>query len=310
MHRSLSIAAAAATLIGVGGYGSSPTASSSATTAPADQAVLASDTSPTVTVGSANFPENEILADIYADALAKAGARVVTKLDIGSREIYFKEIQNGSLNVFPEYNGALLDYLDPSSTASSTPAVATALTAALPPSLQALQPAPAQDADSITVTAAFAAKHHLKGIADLKAIERQVTIGADPNFATREQGLIGLKRLYGITLKLRLLDESGPLDIAALNAGSIQAADIFTTDPAISKYHYVTLVDPKHLFPAENITPIINKDVATPLVVGTLNAVSAALTTSDLIQLVAGVENDHVDAATVADAFVTQEHLR
>jgi osmoprotectant transport system substrate-binding protein len=310
MHRPLSIALAVTTFLGVTGPGSSPSNSSSPKTAPAHQAWLVAATSRTVTIGSANFPENEILADVYADALAKAGVRVVTKLDIGSREIYFKEIQNGALDVFPEYNGALLDYLDPSSTASSTPAVVAALTAALPRSLEALRPSPAQDADSITVTAAFAAKHDLKSIADLKPIESQVTIGADPNFATREQGMVGLERLYGITLKLRLLDESGPLDIAALNDGSIQAADIFTTDPAISKYHYVSLADPKHLFPAENITPIINRDVATSLISGTLNAVSAALTTSDLIQLVAGVENDHVDAATVADAFITEEHLR
>jgi osmoprotectant transport system substrate-binding protein len=307
---SIAVAAAAATLIGVAGYGSSASKSSSATTAPPHQAVLLTDTSRTVIVGSANFPENEILADIYADALAKAGARVVTKLDIGSREIYFKEMQNGALNVFPEYNGALLDYLDPSSTASSTAAVTSALIAALPPTLEVLRPSAAQDADSITVTDAFAAKHHLRSIADLKPIENQVTIGAASVFATREQGLIGLKKLYGITLKLRLLDESGPLDIAALNDGSIQAADIFTTDPAISKYHLVPLTDPKHLFPAENIIPIINKSVATPLIVGTLNAVSAALTTNALEQLVAGVENDHVDAGTVANDFVAQEHLR
>jgi osmoprotectant transport system substrate-binding protein len=335
MRRPLSIAVAAATLIGTAGCGSSPTKSSSATTAPATtapsttlpatkasatpapsapqaahRAGLVNDASPTVTIGSANFAENEILADIYADALAKAGVKVVTKLDIGSREIYFTELQNGALNVFPEYNGALLDYLDPSSTASSTPAVTAALVAALPRELEALRPSPAQDADSITVTQVFAAKYHLTSIPDLKPIESRVTIGAASVFATREQGLIGLKRLYGITLKLRLLDESGPLDIAALNDGSIQAADIFTTDPAISKYHYVALADPKHLFPAENIMPIINKDVATPLIVGTLDAVSAALTTSDLVQLVAGVENDHLDAVTVADEFVTQEHLR
>jgi osmoprotectant transport system substrate-binding protein len=299
MRRPISITLAAATLIGVAGCGSAVVKSSSPPTAPPHQAELVNDISRTVTIGSANFPENEILADIYADALAKAGARVITKLDIGSREIYFKEIQNGTLNVFPEYNGALLDYLDPSSTASSTPAVTAALAAALPPTLEALRP-----------SAAFAAKYHLKSIADLRPIESLVTIGADPNFATREQGLVGLKKLYGITLKLRLLDESGPLDIAALNDGSIQAADIFTTDPAISKYHYVSLADPKHLFPAENITPILNRDIATPLIVNTLDAVSAALTTDDLIQLVAGVENDHVDAATVADAFITEEHLR
>ena len=117
------------TLIGVAGYGSFPSRSSS----PGHNTVTPTRPSwvngiiPTVTIGSANFPENEVLADIYADALAKAGVRVVTKLDIGSREIYFKEIQNGTLNVFPEYNGALLDYLDPSSTASSSSAVTAAL---------------------------------------------------------------------------------------------------------------------------------------------------------------------------------------
>ena len=174
--------------------------------------------------------------------------------------------------MFPEYNGALLDYLDPSSAASSSSAVTAALAAALPSTLEALRPSAAQDADSITVTAPFAARYHLRTIADLKPIENQVTIGAAPVFATREQGLIGLKRLYGITLKLSLLDESGPLDIAALNDGSIQAADIFTTDPAISRYHFVVLTDPKHLFPAENVTPIINKDVATPLIIGTLDS--------------------------------------
>jgi osmoprotectant transport system substrate-binding protein len=209
MRRPLGIAVAAATLIGVAGLGSSASRSSSPPTTPPHQAVLTADTSRTVIIGSANFPESEILADIYADALAKAGARVVTKLDIGSREIYFKEMQNGALNVFPEYNGALLDYLDPSSTASSTAAVTSALTAALPPTLKVLRPSAAQDADSITVTAAFAAKHHLRSIGDLKPIENQVTIGAASVFATREQGLIGLKKLYGITLKLRLLDESG-----------------------------------------------------------------------------------------------------
>jgi osmoprotectant transport system substrate-binding protein len=310
MHRLSAVIIVTITLIGIAACGSSPSRSSSTPSALTHWASLAIKASPTVTIGSANFPESDVLADIYANALAKAGIRVVTKLDIGSREIYFKEIETWALNVFPEYNGALLDYLDPSSTASSPSAVTAALIAALPPTLESLRPSPAQDADSITVTASFAARHHLRSIADLKPIEREVTIGAAPVFATREQGLVGLKRLYGITLRLKLLDESGPLDIAALNDGTIQAADIFTTDPAVSKYHFVALTDPKHLFPADNVTPIINKDVATSRVIATLNAVSAALTTSDLVQLVGGVVNDHVDAATVANDFVTQEHLR
>jgi osmoprotectant transport system substrate-binding protein len=262
-----------------------------------------------VTIGSANFPENEILADIYADALQKAGVKVTTKLDIGSREVYFKEMENGTLNVFPEYNGALLDYLQPTSTASSTSAVDTALAAALPTSLEALQASSAQDNDSITVTAAFAAAHHLSSIADLKPIESQITLGAAPEFATREVGLLGLSKLYGITVKFKPLDESGPLTIAALNDGTVQAGDIYTTDPSVTKYHFVALADPQHLFPAENVIPIINKGVATPTIVNTLNAISSALTTSDLIQLVGAVVNDHVDPATAASQFVSQENL-
>lgn len=264
---------------------------------------------PAVVIGSANFPENEILADIYADALRKAGVPVTTKLNIGAREVYFKEMENGTLNVFPEYNGALLDYLKPSTTAASTTDVDAALASALPASLEALKPAPAQDSDSVSVTQAFASAHHLSSIADLKAIESQVTIGAAPEFRTREAGLVGLQKLYGLDLKFKALDEAGPLTIAALRDGTVQAADIYTTDPAVAKYHFVALADPKHLFPAQNVIPIVNRSVATPTVVNTLDAVSAALTTADLVQLVSGVVNDHADPATVAAQFVAQFHL-
>ena len=290
---------------------SSPTTSATPTSpasAPASTSATAGS-STAVTIGSANFPENEVLAYIYADALSKAGVKVTTKLDIGSREVYFKEMENGTLNVFPEYNGALLDYLQPAATAASTAAVTAALAAALPSSLQALTPSSAQDSDSVTVTSAFATAHHLASIADLKPIESQVTIGAAPEFATRQVGLLGLKKLYGLDLKFKPLDESGPLVIAALNDGTIQAADIYTTDPSVTKYHFVALADPNHLFPAQNVTPIVNKSVANPTVVNTLNAVSAALTTSALVQLVGAVENDHVDASAAASQFVSQEKL-
>ena len=268
-----------------------------------------SKSQPAVVVGSANFPENEVLADIYADALRNAGVPVTTKLDIGSREIYYKELQNGGLNVFPEYNGALLDFLDATATAASTADVDSALASKLPSNLEVLKPAPAQDSDSVTVTSAFAAAHNLKSISDLAPIQSQVTIGAAPEFQNREVGILGLQRIYGLTIKFKPLDESGPLTIAALNDGSIQAADVFTTDPSVAKYHFVSLADPKHLFPAQNVVPIVSKSVATATVVNTLNAVSNALTTSILVQLVGGVVNSHADPATVASQFVSQEHL-
>jgi osmoprotectant transport system substrate-binding protein len=305
MHRLvplIAITAVVLTMTACGNSTATPLSSSRAATA-------AGAGSPAVTIGSANFPESEVLADIYADALKKAGVRVNTKLDIGTREIYFKELENGTLNVFPEYNGALLDYLQPSSTASSTSDVDQALIAALPADLEALKPSTAADGDSISVTATFAAANHLQTIADLKPIEGQITLGAAPQFATRQQGLAGLQKLYGITLKFKPLDQSGPLDIAALNGGTVQASDIFTTDPAVSKYHFVALTDPLHLFPAENVIPVINKSSSSPTVVNVLDATSSALTTSDLVQMVGAVVNDHVDAASVAAQFVAQTGL-
>lgn len=311
MRRLTTAAIALATTLGAAACGSS----SGHTSAPGSTSSTPGSTSgggspsKAVTIGSANFPENEVLADIYADALRKAGVTVSTKLDIGSREVYFKEMENGTLTVFPEYNGALLDYLQPSATASSTQDVDSALASALPSELEALNPSPAQDADSVSVTSAFAAAHNLKSIGDLKPIESQVTIGAAPEFANRQQGILGLQKLYGLKLNFKPLDESGPLTIAALNDGTIQAGDIYTTDPSVAKYHFVALADPLHLFPAENVTPIVNRGVASATVVNTLNKVSAALTTSDLVTLVGAVENDHVDPGTAASQFVDQLKL-
>jgi osmoprotectant transport system substrate-binding protein len=286
---------------------SATTSSSSVTTAPSSASSTPSG-NPAVVIGSANFPENEILADIYADVLKGKGVPVTTKLDIGSREIYFKEMENGTLNVFPEYNGALLDYLDPSATASTTQEVDAALAQALPSNLEALQSSSAQDKDSVTVTAAFAKAHNLSSISDLKALGT-ITFGGPPEWSTREQGLLGLEKVYGLSINFKPLDESGPLTIAALNDGTVEAGDIFTTDPSVTKYHFVALADPKGLFSAQNVTPIINKSVATSTITSALNAVSAALTTAVLVQLVGAVVNDHIDASTVASQFVQQANL-
>lgn len=301
MRRYLALLGAAGLVLFTSCSSSSHKAGSSSATSAKSQ--------PAVVVGSANFPENQVLADIYADALRAAGVPVTTKLNIGSREVYFKEMESGALNVFPEYNGALLGYLQPKSTAASTAEVDSALASALPAGLEALKPSDAQDSDSVSVTAAFAAAHHLKSIADLKAIQSQVTIGAAPEFQTREEGLLGLKSLYGLSLRFKALDEAGPLTIAALRDGTVQAADVYTTDPAVARYHFVALGDPRHVFPAQNVVPIVNRNVATPTVVDTLNKVSAALTTADLVQLVNAVVNDHVDPGTVASQFVAQLHL-
>jgi osmoprotectant transport system substrate-binding protein len=307
------IATVAVLVSGLAACSSSSKSTSSPTTAASSSpsSTTASNppaSNPGVVIGSANFPENEILADIYADVLKGKGVPVTTKLDIGSREVYFKEMENGTLNLFPEYNGALLDYLQPAATASTTAAVDSALAQALPSSLEALQSSSAQDKDSVTVTSSFAKAHNLSSISDLKSLGT-ITFGGPPEWKTREQGLIGLEKVYGLSISFKPLDESGPLTIAALNGGTVQAGDIFTTDPSVTKYHFVALSDPKQLFSAQNVTPIIAKSVATPTITNALNAVSAALTTATLVQLVGAVVNDHIDASTVAAQFVQQANL-
>jgi osmoprotectant transport system substrate-binding protein len=291
---------------------SSTTASSSSTTASSSGGSSSGGSSSgSVTIGSANFPENEILANVYADALEGHGIKVTLKLDIGSREIYYKLLQKGTLTVFPEYNGALLGYLDPNSTAFTTASVDAGLKQKLASNLTILNPSSAQDNDSVTVTDAFAKEHHLTSIGQLKSLAPSMTIGAASEFQTREEGLLGLEKEYGLHFKaFKPLDESGPLTIAALKDGTIQAGDIYTTDPSITADHFKALLDPKHVFSVQNVIPIINSKLASnSTIVSTLNAVSAALTTEDLVQMVGGVVNDHVNASVVAKDFVTQAKL-
>jgi osmoprotectant transport system substrate-binding protein len=120
-----------------------------------------------ITVGSANFPENEIIAQIYATALQATGASVKTKFNIGSREKYMPAMLDGEIDLIPEYSGVLLQYFDKNATATSSADVFAALPKALPSKLEALNQSQAQDADTLCVTQATAQKYHLTSIADL-----------------------------------------------------------------------------------------------------------------------------------------------
>lgn len=256
----------------------------------------------TVVIGSANFPENELLAEIYTLALKAKGVTVSTKFNIGAREAYYPEIEKGTVSIIPEYNGALLTTsVDPSSTAASTSAVDAALTAKLPASLQILSPSSAQDKDSVTVTQAFASKHHLTSITQLKPLAKSIVLGGPPEFKTRSDGLAGLRKNYGLVFKsFSALDESGPITLAALTDGHVQAADVFTTTPQIITDHLVSLADPKNNFAAQNVVPLVYKPAMTPTIVSTLNAISARLNTEGLLAMDKAVIVNHANYSTVA----------
>jgi osmoprotectant transport system substrate-binding protein len=265
----------------------------------------------TVVVGSANFPENELLAEIYLLALQGKGVKVTAKFNIGSREVYYPEIEKGAITVIPEYNGALLTTeVDTSSTAASTMQVDAALAAKLPASLEILAPSAAQDKDSVTVTRAFAAKYRLTSLASLAPIASTIVIGGPPEFKTRADGLPGLKKNYGLTFKgFAPLDESGPITLAALLDGKVQAADVFTTIPQITTDHLVALGDPKNNFAAQNVLPLVYKKGVTPAIIKALDEVSAKLTTAGLLAMNKQVIVNHANYATVAAGWLRQQGL-
>jgi len=267
----------------------------------------------TVVVGSNNFPESILIGDIYGEALKAKGIKVSYKPNIGTRETTYGMLKNGSVTVLPEYNGALLAYLDPKAAPTTADATATAITAKLDPKLTLLNPAPAEDKDSVTVNAATAAKYHLTAdstIADLAKYGNEITFGGSPEFQKRQQGLVGLKSEYGLTPKsYKALDVGGPLTEAALKNNNVQAADIFSTDTTIAQEKMVTLKDPKNLFGFENVVPLVSKTGLAQNGVDALNAVSAKLTTEALLDMNAQVQNDKKDPLAVAKAWLSSAGL-
>ena len=267
-----------------------------------------------IRVGSEQFPENQLLGEIYAQALEAAGVQVERQLSFGPREIYFTGLKDGSIDVVPDYNGNLLRFLVPESTESSPEEVYAALETALQadnPELTMLEQAEAGNKDAFTVTRAFAEANNLTSIEDVVPLCPTITFGGPAQFAERSYGIQGMRDNYGCEFAgFQPLDVGGPLTVAALRDGTIQGADLFETDPALPANDFVTLEDPKNNFPAQNIVPLIKADKVTPEVTEALNAVSAALTQQDLIDLNIELGNDNPRPdAEIAMEWLTEKGL-
>ncbi|WP_410013929.1 ABC transporter substrate-binding protein [Sodalis sp. C49] len=277
--------------------------------ASADDKTSATGDIGTIIVGSADFPESQLLATIYADALAAKNIKVEKKLNIGSREVYMPALLDGSINLIPEYSGATLSYLDEKTQAHSVEDVEAALGKALPAKIKMLSISRAQDSDVLAVTDKTAKKYNLKTISDLQPVAGKLVLGGPAEWKSRREGVKGLKDIYGLTFKnFKVLDVAGPLTLSALVNNQIQVADMTSTDPAMKKNNLVALEDPKHLFPAQNIVPLIAADKLSAPVGDTLNKISAQLTTDDLIVMNGKLANfDSIDA--VAKEWLTQHGL-
>jgi osmoprotectant transport system substrate-binding protein len=263
-----------------------------------------------ITIGSADFTESKIIAEIYAQALEANDFTIKRQFGIGSRETYIPAVQDHSIDLIPEYTGNLLQYFDAEATATTSDAVLLALLKALPGDLSILYPSPAEDKDTLAVSETVAREWNLRSIADLARRSPEVKVGGPSEFQTRVTGLVGLKQKYGLDIApanfVAISDGGGPATVQALTGGTVTAANIFSTSPAIEKNNLVVLEDPESVFLAANVVPLVASQKMSNDLKSVLDAVSAKLTTEALIQLNTSVEgNEGVDPDEAAAKWIS-----
>ena len=262
-----------------------------------------------VVVGSADFPESKIIAEIYAQVLEANGFTVGRQFGIGSRETYIPAVKDHSIDLVPEYTGNLLQYFDKTTTATSPGDVILSLLRVLPGDLAILNPSPAADTDTVAVTQQTAQKWNLATIGDLAAHSPEVKFGGPSEFLNRTEGLPGLKKNYGLDISpnnfVAISDGGGPATVRALVDGTVTAADIFSTSPAIPQNQLVVLDDPKNNFLAANVVPLVASQKMSDQLKTVLDAASAKLTTEGLIKLNTAVSgNAGIDPDQAARKWV------
>lgn len=257
-----------------------------------------------ISVGSQDFYENEIIAEAYAQALEAQGYIVERSYRIGQREIYMPEIESGAIDVFPEYTGNLLQYLDENATATESQDVYDALVAVMPEGLRVLDQADATDSDSYVVTKEFADAHDLVTIGDLAGIEGLVLAG-NSELESRPYGPTGLKSIYGVDIArfTPVEDSGGPLTVKVLRDGDATIVDLYSSTPELASGDLVVLEDPEGMFLASHVVPIVSGRIDDKAA-DTINRVSAALTSDALIKMNDESVNGKRSAADIAHDFL------
>ncbi|RNE59466.1 ABC transporter substrate-binding protein [Cryobacterium tepidiphilum] len=275
-----------------------------------DTAPSSSGDTTTLVVGSQDYYSNEIVAEIYAQALENNGYNVERDFRIGVREVYLPDLEAGKIDVFPEYTGSLLQALDKNAKGGTKEEVHDALADAVPDTLRVLDAAGASDQNSWTVTEDFAKKYNLTDLASLKNVTEPITVGGNSELQTRPYGPKALKEKYGIDIAgfTPVEDSGGPLTVKALVDGDIQLANIYTADPNIKSNHLVALKDPDGLFFPDNIVPVVSKKVDDKAI-DILNTISGALGEGELVDLNSESVNDKKQADVIASEWLKEKNL-
>jgi osmoprotectant transport system substrate-binding protein len=304
------LSAIAALSVGLAACGSSSSSSSSSTSSSASSTAASSPGAgkPAVTIGDKNFPEENILGQLYAQALEAKGYKINLKSELGSSEIIYKALTSGQIQMYPEYTGVFLSAIAEQTKlpVSAADAYGQAKAFAESKGYTLLDYTPFYDSDALAVSPSFASKNaSVKSIEDLKALGKKVTLGAAPEFATRFEGLLGLKKEYGVdpTFKPIAIE----LAYKALESGEVDTQDVFTTDGQLLGGKFKLLADPKHVFGFQNVAPVVKQSVVSaegPAFAETINGVSKLLTIPAIQQMNKAVTVEKQSAATVAGQFL------
>ncbi len=267
---------------------------------------------PAVTVGDKNFTEEYVLGQLYAQALRAKGFTVNLKENIGSTELTDKALTSGQIDMYPEYTGTILSVVakQPKPPTSTADAYTQAKAFDEKRGFTLLAPTPFFDSDALAATAAYGKAHSLKSIGDLKSLGAKATLIGAPEFATRAQGLVGLRKVYGINPTFKPLAIG--LTYTALDKGNANLAAVFTTDPQLVGGKYTLLSDPKFVFGFQNVAPEVSQKVLAaegPAFAQTLDAVSAKLTLDAMQKMNSAVAIDKQTAASVAHTFLAANGL-
>jgi osmoprotectant transport system substrate-binding protein len=268
---------------------------------------------PTIVIGSVNFTEANIVADLYGDVLKHAGYSVQIKNNLGTRTEVVPALEHGAIDLEPDYAGSLLLYLNPKAGSAAnqiSTAAAGDKTLLAKKGATVLNPSNALDTNVFAVTQATATKYHLTTLSSLKPYASKLVLGGPPECPTYALCEPGLEKVYGLHFKSFVsTDESGPISVAALKDGRAQVVEFFSSDGNIVENHFVQLIDNKHLQAADYVIPVIRKSFDTSGVATAINALSAKLTTAQLSQLNIDVNVKHESASTAAANWAKAEKL-
>jgi osmoprotectant transport system substrate-binding protein len=265
-----------------------------------------------IIIGTKNFTEQYVLGQLYKQALEAKGLTVGYKENIASTEVIVKSLTSGKITSYPEYTGIMLTV---TFGRKSTPKTAAA-TYNLARSLWSRRgyalgrQTPFQDVDAIAVLRATATRYGLKTLGDLKKVPN-LTLAAFPEFETRQTGLVGMARVYGVK-DVDFKPLAGVSAYTLLDRKQVLAAGIFSTDPQLISTRYVVLRDPRNVFGFQHVAPIVSKQVVAenPTVLPTMNRVSALLTVKAMIAMNKAVAIDKKRPAAVAGAFLRANGLK